>query len=129
MLYGLEKCDGRGGCVLQLSYSLYELLMFQSTIDGTVELKNVSTTDEVDLLMETKPGTYNSHGTLGLELHKKFIPEWDTLTPEQHTAINYWFKESPIALRRAQEKRAEDKLRAKGTSGVRKKSTNPLFRD
>ena len=88
--------------------------MFQSTISGTVELKDLNVKKVINNLMDSKPATYESHRTLGLELHKKFCPDWDLLTPEQHEAILYWFDKSPDCERRSQERRAEDKMRAKG---------------
>jgi len=82
---------------------------FQSDIFGGVELKDLAVKKLVTGLMETKPATYNSHRTLGLELYKKIVPGWDRLSAEQRGAILVGWKISPDCKRRAQEKRAEER--------------------
>jgi len=83
--------------------------MLQTTIDGTVELKDVNVRSVINGLMDRKPATYMSHRTMGLELMKNYCPGWNQLKREQQEAILFWFDKSPDACRRAQEKREREK--------------------
>ena len=73
-------------------------MIFQVSLEGAVELKDVNVRSVINGLMDRKPATYMSHRTMGLELMKIYCPDWSQLTPEQQEAILFGFDKSPDAI-------------------------------